>query len=45
MIINVYSLKNAIEIIKTNNKNWISIRDANFNHIYKPIDDYANNLF
>jgi predicted protein tyrosine phosphatase len=44
MIINVYSLKNAIDIIETNNKNWISIRDANFNHIYKPIDDYANNL-
>jgi hypothetical protein len=46
MIINVYSLNNAIREIKKgfHIKNWISVRDLGYEHLYKDIDENASNI-
>lgn len=42
MKINVYSLDKAEQI--ANGGNWISIRDIGFEHLYKAIDENADNI-
>jgi predicted protein tyrosine phosphatase len=46
MIINVFSLNNAIREIKNGKhlKNWISVRDLGYEHLYKDIDENVNNI-
>lgn len=46
MIINVYSLNNAIREIKKgfHIKNWISVRDLGYEHLYKYVDENASNI-
>lgn len=46
MIINVFSLNNAIREVKNGRhiKNWISIRDYGYEHLYNDIDENALNV-